>query len=135
MSKMKIVKNSSFLKVSGKMACRFEFSVIFYVFQHQSELFFVIFSEMSFFDIRIVKSCIFLMFWRLGTMLERFLKVKSFGFHISKPKKIPGNIFLDISKVQKSSKNTKMLKMSIISTMILNLSRLWTGVNLSRLPE
>ena len=35
-------------------------------------------------------------------MLERFLKVKSFGFHISKPKKIPGNIFFDISKVQKS---------------------------------
>ena len=37
-------------------------------------------------------------------MLERFLKVKSFGFHISKPKKIPGNIFFDISKVRKSSR-------------------------------
>ena len=79
-----------------------EFSVFFYVFQHRSKLFFDIFSKMSFFDIRIVKNCMFLMFWRLGTMLERFLKVKSFGFHISKPKKIPLNIFFDISKRSKS---------------------------------
>ena len=49
MSKMKIVKNSSFLKVSGKMACRFEFSVIFYVFQHQSKLIFDMFSKLTFF--------------------------------------------------------------------------------------
>ena len=48
MIKMKIVKNSSFLKVSGKMACRFEFSVIFYVFQHRSKLIFDIFSKMTF---------------------------------------------------------------------------------------
>ena len=101
---MKFVKTSSFLKVSGKMACRFEFSVFFYVFQHRSKLFFDIFSKMSFFDIRIVKNCMFLMFWRLGTMLERFFKAKSFGLHISKPKKIPGNIFFDISKVRKSSR-------------------------------
>ena len=33
-------------------------------------------------------------------MLERFFKAKSFRFHISKPKKIPGNIFFDISKVK-----------------------------------
>ena len=31
-------------------------------------------------------------------MLERFFKAKSFRLHISKPKKIPGNIFFDISK-------------------------------------
>ena len=37
-------------------------------------------------------------------MLERFFKAKSFGLHISKPKKIPGNIFVDISKVRKSSR-------------------------------
>ena len=37
-------------------------------------------------------------------MLERFFKAKSFGLHISKPKKIPGNIFFDISKVGKSSR-------------------------------
>jgi len=43
----------SFLKVSGKMDCRFEFSVICYVFQHWSKLFYGIFSKMSFFDIRI----------------------------------------------------------------------------------
>ena len=49
MSKMKIVKNSSFLKVSGKMDCRFEFSVICYVFQHWSKLIFDIFSKMTFF--------------------------------------------------------------------------------------
>ena len=79
-----------------------EFSVFFYVFQRRSKLFFDIFSKMSFFDIRIVKNCMFLMFWRLGTMLERFLKVKSFGFHISKTKKIPLNIFFDISKRSKS---------------------------------
>ena len=50
MSKMKIVKNSSFLKVSGKMDCRFEFSVIFYIFQHRSKLIFDIFSRMTFFQ-------------------------------------------------------------------------------------
>ena len=109
MSKMKIVKNLSFLKVSGKMACIFEFSVIFYVFQHRSKLIFDIFSNFTFFDIRVIKNCMFLMFWRLGTMLERFFKAKSFGFHISKPIKIPGNIFFDISKV-KMSKNTKNTK-------------------------
>ena len=37
-------------------------------------------------------------------MLERFFKAKSFRFHISKPEKIPGNIFFDILKVQKSSR-------------------------------
>ena len=37
----------TFLKVSGKMACRFEFSVIFYVFQHRSKLIFDIFSKMT----------------------------------------------------------------------------------------
>ena len=37
-------------------------------------------------------------------MLKRFVIAKSFGFHISKPKKIPGNIFVDISKVGKSSR-------------------------------
>ena len=62
MPKMKIVKNSSFLKVSGKMDSRFEFSVIFYVFQHRSKLIFDIFSKMTFFDIGIVKNCMFLMF-------------------------------------------------------------------------
>ena len=31
-------------------------------------------------------------------MLERFIIEKSFRLHISKPKKIPGNIFSDISK-------------------------------------
>ena len=43
-------------------------------------------------------------------MLERFLKVKSFGLHISKPKKIPGNIFVDISKVRKSSRRGLLSK-------------------------
>ena len=35
-------------------------------------------------------------------MLERFFKAKSFGLHISKPKKIPLNIFFDTSKRSKS---------------------------------
>ena len=56
MSKMKIVKNSSFLKVSGKMDCRFEFSVIFYVFQHRSKLIFDIFSKMFFFNLKSLKT-------------------------------------------------------------------------------
>ena len=37
-------------------------------------------------------------------MLERFFKAKNFRLHISKLKKIPGNIFFDISKVRKSSR-------------------------------
>ena len=42
--------------------------------------------------------------WRLGTMLKWFFIAKSFRLHISKPKKVPGNIFFDISKVRKSSR-------------------------------
>ena len=38
----------------------------------------------------------------LGTMLKRFFIAERFRLHISKPKKIPGNIFFDISRVQKS---------------------------------
>ena len=94
----------SFQKVSAKTDCRFEISVFFYVFQQRSKLFFDIFSKMSFFDIRIVKNCMFLIFLMLGTMPKRFFKGKSYRFHISKPKKIPGNIFFDISKVRKSSR-------------------------------
>ena len=37
-------------------------------------------------------------------MLERIFEAKRFGLHISKPKKTPGNIFFDISKVRKSSR-------------------------------
>ena len=37
-------------------------------------------------------------------MPKRFFIAKSFGLHISKQKKIPGNILLDISKVGKSSR-------------------------------
>ena len=43
-------------------------------------------------------------------MLERFVIAKSFGLHISKPKKIPGNIFFDISKVRKSSRRGLLRK-------------------------
>ena len=55
----------------------------------------------AFFGIRIIKNCMNLMFWRLGTMLERVFIAKSFGLHIWKPKKIPRNIFFDISNVRK----------------------------------
>ena len=74
----KIVKNMSFLKVSAKTDCRFELSVIFCVFQHRSKFIFDIFLKMTFFDIRIVKNCIFWMFWRLGTMPKWFFIAKSF---------------------------------------------------------
>ena len=46
---MEIVKNMSSYKVSGKMDCIFEFSLIFYVFQHRSKLIFDIFSKTFFF--------------------------------------------------------------------------------------
>ena len=32
-------------------------------------------------------------------MLERFFEAKSFGLHISNPKHVLGNIFVDVSKV------------------------------------
>ena len=44
------------------------------------------------------------MFSSLKTMPKRFFIAKSFRLHISKPKKIPGNIFFDILKVRKSSR-------------------------------
>ena len=37
-------------------------------------------------------------------MLKRFFIGKSFRFHLSKPNKIPGNIFFDISNVRKASR-------------------------------
>ena len=37
-------------------------------------------------------------------MLKRNIISKSFRLHISKSKKIPGNIFFDISKVRKSTR-------------------------------
>ena len=37
-------------------------------------------------------------------MLKRFFIAKSFRLHISKSKKIAGNIFVDVSKVRKSSR-------------------------------
>ena len=43
-------------------------------------------------------------------MLERFVIGKSFRLHISKPKKIPGNIFFDTSKVEKSSRRGLLSK-------------------------
>ena len=52
------------------------------------------FRKWHFLDIKIIKNYMFWMFWRLGTMLKRFVIAKSFRLHISKPKKIPGNIFL-----------------------------------------
>ena len=39
------------------------------------------------------------MFWRLGTMLERFFEAKSFGLHISKPKHVPENTIFYVSKM------------------------------------
>ena len=44
-------------------------------------------------------------------MLKRFVIAKSFRLQISKPKKIPGNIFFDISKVRKSSRRGLLGKM------------------------
>ena len=43
-------------------------------------------------------------------MLKRFCIAKSLILHISKPKKIPGNIFVDISKVRKSSRRGLLCK-------------------------
>ena len=43
-------------------------------------------------------------------MLERFCIAKSFRLHISKQEKIPGNIFVDISKVRKSSRRGLLSK-------------------------
>ena len=51
-------------------------------------------------------------------MLERFFKAKSFGLHISKPKKIPGNIFFDISKVRKSSRRGLLVRQNCILSQI-----------------
>ena len=47
------------------------------------KIYFRLFRLWHLFDIIIIKNCIKLMFWRLGTMLERFFKAKSFGLHIS----------------------------------------------------
>ena len=41
-------------------------------------------------------------------MIKRFFIGKSFRWHISKPKKIAGNIFFDISKVRKSSRRGRL---------------------------
>ena len=105
-----------------------EFSVFFYVFQHRSKLFFDIFSKMSFFDIRIVKNCMFLMFWRLGTMLERFFIWKSFRLHISKPKEYQKTHFL----TWKSSKTYHFRSFQAKWTSPLNSAHFFTYFNTSQ---
>ena len=65
-------------------------------------------------------------------MLKRFFIAKSFRFHISKPKKIPGNIFVDIiSKVGKASRrgiwgsqNSKIFKTGVGKTGVRKLPNL-----------
>ena len=60
--KIKIFKNLSFWKVSCKTDITIEFSAFLNVLQHRSKLIFDIFWKMSFFDIEIIKNCMFLMF-------------------------------------------------------------------------
>ena len=58
-------------------------------------------------------------------MLERFFKAKSFGLHISKPKKILGNIFVDLSKVRKSTRRGLLDRQNYILSQTSVLQGLW----------
>ena len=98
------------LEVQPKRIAQLSSAYFFTYYSTGQHWFSTIFQKWHFFDIRIINNCVFLMFWRLGTMLERFFIGKSFRLHISKPKKIPGNIFFDISKVQKSSRRGLLSK-------------------------
>ena len=96
---MKIINNSSFWKVSAKTDITIFFSVFFTYYSTGQNWFSTCFRIWHFLDIIIINNYIKLMFWGLGTMLERFFEVKSFGLHISKPKYVPGNTFVDVSKM------------------------------------
>ena len=89
------------MKVSAKTDITI-FSASFFTYYSTGQHWFsTFFRFLYFFDIRIIKNYVLLMFWRLGTMLERFFEAKSFGLHLSKPKKIPEIIFFYIL-IQKS---------------------------------
>ena len=64
------------------------FSAYFFTYYSTGQTWFSAFFRIwHLFDIRIIKNYIKLMFWRFGTMLERFFKAKSFGLHISNLRK------------------------------------------------
>ena len=99
MSKWKSPKTHNFGRFQPKRTSP-SFSAHFFTYYSTGQNWFSTFFRIwYFFDIRIIKNYIKLMFWRLGTMLERFFKAKSFGLHISKPKHVPGNTFFDVSKM------------------------------------
>ena len=58
--------------------------------------------EVSILEIDIMNKCIILTFWRLGTMLKRFFKAKSFRLHIPKPKEVPTSIEHHPSRYKKT---------------------------------
>ena len=99
MSKLKSSKTHHFRRFQTKRISP-SFSAHFFTYYSTGQNHFLTFFRIwHFFDIIIIKNCMFLMFWRLGTMLERFFEAKSFRLHISKPKHVPGNTFFDVSKM------------------------------------
>ena len=113
MSKWKSSKTSHFRRFQAKWIADSNSAYFFTYFNTGQNYFSTFFSKMSFFDIRIIKNCMFLMFWRLGTMLERFVIAKSFWSHISKLKDARKHIF-DISKVRKSPGRGLLAKQNCI---------------------
>ena len=99
MSKLKSSKTHHFRRFYATRTSP-SFSAYFFTYYSTGQnRFSTFFRIWHFFDIRIIKNYIKLMFWRLGTVLERFFKAKSFGLHISNLKHVPGNTIFDDSKM------------------------------------
>ena len=91
MSKWKSSKTHHFWRFQPKRTSP-SFSAHFFTYYSTGQIWFATFVRLwHCFDIRIINNYIFLMFWRLRTMLERFFEAKSFRLHISKTKHVPGN--------------------------------------------
>ena len=99
MSKLKYSKTHNFRRFQTKRTSPLNSAHFFTYYSTGQNLFSFFCRLWHLFGIIIIKNCIKLMFWRLGTMLQRFFKAKSFGLHISNLKHVPGNTIFDVSKM------------------------------------
>ena len=99
MSKWKSSKTHHFRRFPPKRTADLNSAHFFTYCSTGQNWFSTFFRIWHFFGMKIIKKCIKSRFWRLGTMLERFFKAKSFGLHISNLKHVPGNTIFDVSKM------------------------------------
>ena len=102
--KWKSSKTCEFWRFQAKRIARLNSAISFTYCSTSQNLFSTFVRKCHLFDMNIIKNCIKLMLWRLGTMLKRFFKAKSFSLHIQKPK-VPQSTQNHLNRNQTSTDN------------------------------